>query len=264
MAPSDAPKRATPDAPHADADHAALEPNAADTAPAAPAADFESPLIPTADGSATLHHPIYDQTYHSHHGAVTESLHVFVGHSDLAVRLTRGPVRLLEVGIGTGLNLALSASLALRTGGELHYEGIEQQPPGPAAMQALAYDRYDAVDAQIWTTMREAFVARAGGFEIGAKGSARLHWALFQTLDLGKERVDIVYHDAFSPEVNPELWADEALGAIIAAMKPGAVLVTYTVQGDVRRRLAAHGLTVERLPGPPGGKRQVLRATKPA
>lgn len=260
MARPDAP----PDAPLADTEAPSPDELPAGAPVDAPAPDVESTVIPTADGSATLHHPIYDQSYHSHHGAVTESLHVFVGHSDLAERLQRGPVRLLEVGIGTGLNLALSASLALRTGGELHYEGIEQRPPGPAALEALAYDRYDAVDPKLWTTTREAFAARAEGFEIGDKGSARLRWALFQTLDLGRERVDIVYHDAFSPEVNPELWADDALATIIAAMKPGAVLVTYTVQGEVRRRLAAHGLVVERLPGPPGGKRQVLRATKPA
>ena len=40
-----------------------------------------------------------------------------------------------------------------------------------------------------------------------------------------------------------------------------------TIMGDVykrqvRRMLQTAGFTVERLPGPPGGKREILRATK--
>lgn len=225
-------------------------------------APFESTLIATADGSATLHHPVYDQTYHSHHGAVTESQHVFLAHSHLQERLQAGPVRLLEIGIGTGLNLALSASLALREHATLHYEGIEQFPPDSRALEALNYAQFDVIDAHLWARCLHAFDTRSPRFILGSHGSVVCHWTRFEAVALKPEHFDIVYHDAFSPEVNPELWTEEALAPIIAAMKPGGVLVTYTVQGSVRRRLAALGLHVERLPGPVGGKRQVLRATK--
>ena len=46
-------------------------------------------------------------------------------------------------------------------------------------------------------------------------------------------------------------------------MNPGAVLTTYCAKGEIRRMLASIGLQVERIPGPVGGKREILRATKP-
>lgn len=42
----------------------------------------------------------------------------------------------------------------------------------------------------------------------------------------------------------------------------GGILTTYCAKGAVRRLLQSVGFTVERLPGPPGGKREILRATK--
>jgi len=43
---------------------------------------------------------------------------------------------------------------------------------------------------------------------------------------------------------------------------PGAVLVTYSSKGQVRRNMAAAGFSVEKLPGPKG-KREILRALRP-
>ena len=40
------------------------------------------------------------------------------------------------------------------------------------------------------------------------------------------------------------------------------ILTTYCAKGVVRRMLQTAGFTVERLPGPPGGKREILRARK--
>jgi tRNA U34 5-methylaminomethyl-2-thiouridine-forming methyltransferase MnmC len=46
-------------------------------------------------------------------------------------------------------------------------------------------------------------------------------------------------------------------------MNNDAVLTTYCAKGEIRRTLQASGLTVERLAGPVGGKREIIRATKP-
>lgn len=225
---------------------------------------FESEGVQTADGSATLFHPIYEQTYHSHHGAITESMHVFLGHSELRERLERGAVNLLEVGIGTGLNLALSASLAKTVDGTLNYWGIEQFPPEHAALNALDYAQHAKVDNAVWQQCLAAFDARKDTWAITPHTHAHCHWGRFEDAKLPTQHFDIVYHDAFSPDVNPECWSEQALRKIVDAMRPSGVLVTYTVQGDVRRTLAKLGLHVERLPGPPGGKRHVLRAQKPS
>ena len=73
---------------------------------------------------------------------------------------------------------------------------------------------------------------------------------------------DVVYFDAFAPEKQPEMWTPELFQAIYRHMAPGGILTTYCAKGVVRRLLQATGFHVERLPGPPGGKREILRATK--
>jgi tRNA U34 5-methylaminomethyl-2-thiouridine-forming methyltransferase MnmC len=69
---------------------------------------------------------------------------------------------------------------------------------------------------------------------------------------------DIVYFDAFGPNKQPDLWCKKIFKKIIDQCNPGAILVTYSAKGEVRRQLQQVGFTMERLPGPPG-KRQMLR-----
>ena len=61
----------------------------------------------TADGSQTLYVPEIDEHYHSIHGAVQESDHVFIDKGIDALFLKE--VKVLEVGFGTGLNCLLTA-----------------------------------------------------------------------------------------------------------------------------------------------------------
>jgi tRNA U34 5-methylaminomethyl-2-thiouridine-forming methyltransferase MnmC len=72
---------------------------------------------------------------------------------------------------------------------------------------------------------------------------------------------DIIYYDAFGPNVQPELWTENIFNKLYQMMASGGVLVTYSAKGSVRRGLIKSGFTVDRLPGPPG-KREMLRATK--
>ena len=72
----------------------------------------------------------------------------------------------------------------------------------------------------------------------------------------------LVYFDAFAPEKQPEMWSEELFRHIYAAMNNNGILTTYCAKGVIRRLLQAIGFRVERLPGPPGGKREILRASK--
>lgn len=74
--------------------------------------------------------------------------------------------------------------------------------------------------------------------------------------------LDAVYFDAFAPEKQPEMWSEDVFRKLYGAMAPGGVLTTYCAKGTVRRMLQSVGFTVERLPGPKSGKREILRATK--
>jgi tRNA U34 5-methylaminomethyl-2-thiouridine-forming methyltransferase MnmC len=57
------------------------------------------------------------------------------------------------------------------------------------------------------------------------------------------------------------MWTDEIMKRLVLAMKPHGIFTTYCVKGSVKRILKDCGLTVEKLPGPPG-KREILRARK--
>ena len=73
--------------------------------------------------------------------------------------------------------------------------------------------------------------------------------------------IDVVYFDAFAPEKQPEMWTLSAFQRLVSVLNLGAVLTTYCAKGEIRRLLASLGLTMERIPGPVGGKREILRGT---
>lgn len=223
----------------------------------------------TEDGSATLFSEAYAQTFHSSKGALQEARHVFLEASGVAAKLTRGEkARVLEVGFGTGLNFFVSADAALKTGAELRYTALERDLLSVDIVAGLGYEASlehpDIVTAYL--TFREALPKRvpAGvymwrfegvGLEllIGEATEQRFRDATYNA----------VYQDAFSPDANPELWTESFFAELYRTLKPGAVLVSYSVKGEVRRRLQRLGFTVQKRPGPPGGKREMLVAVKP-
>lgn len=83
----------------------------------------------------------------------------------------------------------------------------------------------------------------------------------FTTLEI-KEKYDVIYFDAFAPEKQEEMWSEDIFRRMYACLDTGGILVTYCAKGVVRRMLQSVGFSVERLPGPPNGKREILRATK--
>jgi tRNA U34 5-methylaminomethyl-2-thiouridine-forming methyltransferase MnmC len=220
--------------------------------------------VRTNDGSWTLSSSRYGETYRSRHGALSEARHVFVEGSGIAVALAAGrSVRVLEIGLGTGLTLALSATAALHGAAALHYVAVEHDPLPADVVASLALDEAadpDFVAALVgwWRTFPEGQPAplQHGGVRV----EAILGDATQVALPGG---VDALFLDGFSAAVNPELWTPEMLARFAAALAPGGTLVSYSVRGSVRRALAAAGLEVERCPGPPGGKRQSLRALRP-
>ena len=213
----------------------------------------------TADGSFTLACNSPGVSYHSLYGAVQESRHVFI-----AMGLDNRPVdertELLEVGLGTGLNLLLTWLRCLGSGRSVRYTALEPFPVDAGTLAALAHTQAlgrPDLEAGFLGMMN----APAGTWFHADGGMAfrRLSLPLQQLED--RDAYDLVYHDAFAPGHQPELWDEEALEVVRRAMRADANWVTFCAKGDVRRRLQALGFTVERLPGPPG-KREMLRATR--
>jgi tRNA U34 5-methylaminomethyl-2-thiouridine-forming methyltransferase MnmC len=219
------------------------------------------------DGSWTLESARYGESYRSRRGAVLEARHVFVEGAGVAARLEGGhATRVLEIGLGTGLNLALTATLALRHGTPLSYVAVEHDPLPAHVIASLAFEHVadPAFVAAFlaWRTDWDASVGDAPPVLRHGVVRLRVIHADAVTAPL-PEGVDAVYLDGFSPRVNPELWTPSALERFALTLRPGGVLTSYSVSGQVRRGLMASGLLVEKRPGPAGGKRETLRARRP-
>ncbi len=217
-----------------------------------------SPLR-TADGSLTLHIAQWDEPYHSRHGAVQESTHVFIKAG--LEQVAKPTIDVLEVGLGTGLNLLLTWVRCLEGKCAVNYTALEPYPVAKEHLEALGH-----ADELAWPGLHEPFLevmtGAAGAWQQGI-GGLRFRRLEGPVQDFAEEAmVDVVYFDAFAPEKQPDMWTEEVFRRMFRALRPGGVLVTYCAKGEVRRTMQAAGFEVERLPGPPG-KREMLRATRP-
>lgn len=218
-------------------------------------------LVSTADGSQTLYHPDIGENYHSKHGALQESRHVFL-QSGLLHFLNSAPaqeVRILEVGFGTGLNFLLSFEEMKKLGIALHYTGIEAFPLEETLLCQTAYQEYVSPDT--W----EVFLNNYPSTLLKPKSIhplCELHIVPCQLADFeSSSTFDVLYFDAFAAIHQPEMWTTEALEKVCRYLKPGGVFVTYAITGNLKRSMKALGFSIEKAPGAPG-KREMLRATK--
>lgn len=213
----------------------------------------------TDDGSLTLRSEQLDTHYHSLHGAVQESAHVFIKYG--LAQVEKPLIDVLEVGLGTGLNLALTWIRCLEGKCAVNYTAVEPNPLGRALLETLGH-----CEELAWPGLHSPFIqAMTGPADVWYEGvgNLRFRWMHHGVEELSMEgQVDVIYFDAFGPRTQPELWTVDVFRLMYAALRPGGLLVTYCAKGEVRRAMKQAGLVVERLAGPPG-KRQMMRATRP-
>jgi tRNA U34 5-methylaminomethyl-2-thiouridine-forming methyltransferase MnmC len=209
----------------------------------------------TADGSTTLCSDKFGVHYHSTHGAITESRHIFIDAGLLAV--AKGNIKILEIGLGTGLNAALTADYANENKIKVTYKALELYPITQFEHSLLNYNEtLPPQTANMWDRIcRAAWNDRV---EISPFFSIRKLEQDFTTWR-PKEKFDLIYFDAFAPDNQPEMWQAEQFAKLYKSLNPGGILVTYSVKGTVKNALKEAGFSIERLPGPPG-KRHMLRA----
>ena len=206
-------------------------------------------LVQTADGSFTLFIPEVEETYHSTHGAVQESMHVFIENGLKACH--KEVIRVLEVGLGTGLNALLSLQHASK---KIDYCALEPYPLSKEILNELAASRSDQFEMKFHVSNAGEWISIQENFSF-----VRMEVGLEEFSS--EEKFDVIYYDAFGPRVEPGLWTLERIQQCFDLLNEGGIFVTYCAKGEVRRNLQASGFVLERLAGPPG-KREMLRGVK--
>jgi len=217
-------------------------------------------LIVTQDGSHSVYSEHFGVTYHSRYGAVTESLHVFIGAGLRFKAAVQPQVSVLEVGFGTGLNAFLTWLEAERRGLTVRYTGIEVSPLAPEEAAVFNYaaclgqPERQTDFCRLHTCAWERVVRLSEHFWLRKKQMPVQAYRATSAFD-------VIYFDAFAPQAQPEMWTETIFRAMYRALRPEGLLVTYCAKGDVKRTLRSVGFEVEGLPGPPG-KREMTRAWK--
>jgi len=218
---------------------------------------MQTELKLTEDGSHTLFVAEIDECYHSTHGAIQESRHIFIEAG--LKQCPKREIRVLEIGFGTGLNAFLTLLEAERSEKLIYYTTLENYPVEFETALLLNYPEelepgkrpvFEKMHSVEWN--KEILVTP---YFMLNKIEADFTEFVF------KDNFDVVYFDAFSPEKQPEMWNEALFEKIYAHCNSGAVLTTYCAKGIVRRAMQGAGFLVERLPGPPG-KREILRGSK--
>lgn len=217
-------------------------------------------IFVTQDGSHSIQSAQYGVSYHSKYGAVQESQHVFLSAGLYPKMLELPEVRVLETGLGTGLNALLTRLEADKRRLPVHYTALEAYPITAEQARQLNYPE------QLALTDPAAFLALhelpwEAPHQLSNYFTFTKQQQPFEAMDF-EPTFDLVYFDAFAPTAQPELWETAVLQRVYNAMAPGAIFVTYCAKGAVKRALKGLGLEVESLKGPPG-KREMTRARKP-
>lgn len=218
-------------------------------------------LFITEDGSHSVQSESFGVAYHSKHGAIQETQHVFI-EAGLKYAIEKGlkDISILEIGFGTGLNAFMTFLEAARLGVKINYTTVEAYPLSMEQVFQLNY-----------VEKLEALEHRAA-FETLHKISCSENYPLSINFNFTKilkdfthipfkDTFDIIYFDAFAPEVQPHLWEAEMMQKMYDALKINGILTTYCAKGVVKRVMKSVGFTIEKLAGPPG-KREMTRAHK--
>ncbi|HKL39428.1 MAG TPA: tRNA (5-methylaminomethyl-2-thiouridine)(34)-methyltransferase MnmD [Cryomorphaceae bacterium] len=220
-------------------------------------------IVDTKDGSKSLYLPELDETYHSHHGALQESQHVYIksGIEFLLEKEKLASLRIFELGFGTGLNAFLTADFARNAKKKIYYRTIEKFPISLADHCSLEYSTL--LSSPDYAKDCHAIAEAPWNMEVEVNPYFTMEKIEGDFFDysIADQSFDVLYFDAFGYRAQSELWEKESFEICASVLRKGGVLVTYAAKGLARRNMISVGLEVEKIPGAPG-KREMMRATK--
>lgn len=225
----------------------------------------------TEDGSKTIYIEDLDETYHSIHGAVQEAFHVFIKNGLHHFINNKNSLKIIEIGLGTGLNAFITLLEAEKYKKPIEYVGVEKFPVSEEEFELVNYfndvfkfypefeDRKSTFEKYYhylfnceWEKLNEI----SDFFKI-----KKVKKDFFDLKDQDDTEFDLVYFDAFGSRVQPELWEIDLLTIVDSLTNNNAIFTTYAAKGTIKRGLKELGYKVEKRPGPPG-KREMMVGLK--
>ena len=218
-------------------------------------------IINTSDGSHSIYNDVIHETYHSVHGSINESNHVYI-NSGLKYFLgqeKKKKVSVLEIGFGTGLNFLLLNNYIQKTEHKVYYHTIEPFPLPEEILKKL--NHVTLLGKKTKNIFKTIHQSDEKDIRIGENIIFKKSKVSLEEFRLKKKSFDIIFFDAFAPSKQPDIWSLQNLSKVYEAMKKNGVLVTYCSSSKFKRSLTDIGFDVEILSGPVG-KKEMVRAKK--
>ena len=219
-------------------------------------------IIKTGDGSDSLYNKEIDETYHSLHGSVTESKHVYInaGLENFLGKNKKQSISILEVGLGTGLNLLLTLKYAKKNNLKIQYHAIEPFPLDNTILKKLNFNnKLEGFDKKVYEKIHHP--KNLEPIDLSNNISFTKSITRLEQISFENEKYDLVFFDAFAPSKQPDIWSIENFKIIREAMKKDGIMVTYSSSGKLKKILKELKFKIEKLAGPKG-KKEMTRAVK--
>ena len=164
-------------------------------------------IIQTSDGSHTIYDESLNETYHSIHGSINESNHVYVnaGLKQFIYESRKKHVNILEVGFGTGLNFLLLYDFLKKRNIKVDYHTIEPNPLNDSVLEKLNFSKIIGSIDEIFKIIHKSKTDEL--VEIDKKITFLKSVDTIENIKLKERKYDIIFFDAFAPSKQPDIWS---------------------------------------------------------
>lgn len=230
---------------------------------------MSEPITWMPDG--TPYNTRFGDRYHSELGGLDQARQVFLGGCGLpAAWADAAQWRILETGFGLGLNFLVT------------WAAWKADPKRPRMLHFVSVEAHPVSREDLLKSLPADETLRPLGEQLAAQwwgllpGVHRLSFddgQVLLTLYIGDAKTmlrkqqltaDSVYLDGFSPQLNPEMWDEDAMKNIARHCRRGTQLATWCVAGHVRQALKAQGFEVKKRAGVPPKRHNLHAAYNPA
>lgn len=230
--------------------------------------DFKKPdIAKTKDGSHTLFSHRFNQHYHNPNGAIAESRHNFFEVNRLYKALkSQEELTILEVGFGTGLNLLLMLDALAEPDAKarIHYYTIEAWPIDAETARKFNFGEHishpELTDYII--TIFDRLQQGLNHFDLTTQLDATVFHGFFSDFPVNDLKANFIFHDAFSPEVNEELWTGETFQKLTRLSAPNVILTTYSAASKAKAAMAWAGWKLAKTEGALGKREMTVAALR--